>query len=187
MAEKRRNEEQNRGRDKDAHPSSDEMPTPSESPARHQVLLDKIRQLPQIEGEVWQADICQVPIENQSPIGGRRPWMLVVANNSVSQATERLIEALKIQQSEPAVETLWEILVDCMLRPSYGKPHRPEQIQFRSDERSVAWAADLEAIGVKRVVGNLGLLDFFVQMTAKHLDVTANADPIDQWQLSQNQ
>ena len=169
-------------------PPADPLPTESSALGQTtcQQVLDRLLQLPQVEGEIWQASICQFPIAVECSRGMLRPWMLVVVNATFLQTANQLIESVTVQKDEPASKMLWETLVNCMQHPLHAEPHRPAEIHVRLAAHGAAWALDLESIGVKCVVGdNLGLLDFFVRMTAERVAAATNAAPIDLNELAE--
>src|SRR5262249_14432533 len=85
--------------------------------------------LPQ-QDDVWQAEFGRTP--DWVRIAGEpvRPWMVLVASRS-----SELVLAHQVPEEEPSAALLWDTLVQAMRHPAAGQPHRPGELQVRSDER----------------------------------------------------
>jgi hypothetical protein len=104
------------------------------------------KSLPQ-EDDVWQADFRQTPTWIR--IGGEkiRPWMVLVTSRSSG-----LVLAHQMLEETPSAALLWDTLVQAMQNPAAGEPHRPSELQVRTDERWEALRPHVEEIGVEFVV-----------------------------------
>jgi len=110
--------------------------------------------LPQ-QDDVWQAGFGQLP--SWIRIGGQlvRPWVVLVTSRS-----HDLILAHEMVEEEPSAALLWDSCVKAMQHPAAGEPHRPTEIQVRSNERWESLRQHLEEIGVSLAAGEeLDLLD----------------------------
>src|SRR5207248_11324173 len=85
--------------------------------------------LPQ-QYDVWQADFLQMPTWIGIASQPVRPWAILVTS-----ATNDLVLAHQMAEEPPSGELLWDTLVHAMQQPAAGEPHRPTEIQVRSDER----------------------------------------------------
>jgi tetratricopeptide (TPR) repeat protein len=128
--------------------------------ARGPLLLVKTRlqRLPQTF-DVWQADFR--PLPNRIEIGGEpvRPWVLLIASRS-----NELILAIEMSEAEPTSEFLWDQVAKAVQRPPAGEPHRPTELQVRSDERWDALKGHLDDIGVTVVpIDELDQMDYLFE------------------------
>jgi hypothetical protein len=84
--------------------------------------------------DVWQVDSRQ--LDAAVPVGGKpvRPWMTAVVSR-----TDHQVVALELAQEAPALEEVWELLLHAIQGPEAGDPHRPTEVQLRTE----AWRADL--------------------------------------------
>ena len=80
--------------------------------------------------DVWQADCRQ--LANWITIGGERvrPWTILVTSR-----TDDLVLAHELLNEPPSAAMLWDTLVKAMQHPAAGEPHRPTELQIRTDER----------------------------------------------------
>lgn len=97
--------------------------------------------------DVWQAD-CR-PISAWIRIGGKpvRPSIALVTSVS-----DDLVLAHDVLDEAPTAERLWDTLLKAMQHPVAGSPHRPAEIQVRSDPLWDALAPHLDEIGVRLTV-----------------------------------
>ena len=153
-------------------------PSPPEPPKRRKPSQTRrtkaLAGLPQVEGEIWEADICPFPEEVEIDGELVRPEMFVVLNQ-----TEREVLTIQPAFETPTPEKLWELLVQCMLHPSNDEPHRPSEIHVRSEEFRNEWNTD--DIGIKCVVADNLAVDQVLDEAAGRLSTGANAcvGPID--------
>ncbi len=116
-------------------------------------------------GEVWQADVRKFPGWVGERGNPQRPWLAVVTNRS-----DDLVLGHDMRMEAPDVEWLWECLSRAMVSPVVGEPHRPEGIEFASQEYAAAIKPRLEAAGVECVVcTGLEHLDSVLADMARHL------------------
>jgi len=104
------------------------------------------KNLPQ-EFDVWQADFRQMP--NWIRIAGEmvRPWTVLVTSRS-----NDLVLGHQMSEEAPSPSLLWDALVQAMQHPAAGTPHRPTELQVRTDERWESLRPHLDEIGVGLVV-----------------------------------
>ncbi|MBW3599476.1 MAG: hypothetical protein KY475_19665 [Planctomycetes bacterium] len=124
-----------------------------------------LAQLPQSPEEVWQAEICRSPAWMRIAGQPQRPWMALVTNR-----TEDLVLAHEMPDAQPTPKQLQEKLAEAMRSAEFGAPHRPSEVQVRSDELHAKLRAPLEAVGIRCVVvEQLEHVDFVLRDLAKHL------------------
>ena len=83
--------------------------------------------LPQLEGEVWQADLRLMPAWVTAEGQPQRPWVGMVANRS-----EGLVLAHTLTSEPPQPDRLWQIVAAAALWPAVGEPHRPGVVEVGS-------------------------------------------------------
>jgi tetratricopeptide (TPR) repeat protein len=105
-------------------------------------VKQRLQRLPQVF-DVWQADVR--PLPNWVEIAGDqvRPWLVLVTSRS-----EDLILAHALSEQAPSSDHLWDQLARSMQQPAPGEPHRPTEVQVRSDGRWDELAPHLEEIGI---------------------------------------
>lgn len=108
---------------------------------------EKFLHLPRAEGEAWQVDLCQLPLSTDELGSKRLPWAILIVNG-----TEEQILHFEISETKPPTAELWDELVETLLRPRAGEPHRPEQIEVRRRTFWNAWRKKLGEIGVECVL-----------------------------------
>ena len=99
--------------------------------------------LPQVGGEVWQLDVCRLPLSQADGKTYRPPWALVLWN-----CTEDTILTFEAGDAQPTVGEAWDVLIEALLRPRSGEPHRPTEIQVRRKTFFKAWQEKLRQIGI---------------------------------------
>jgi tetratricopeptide (TPR) repeat protein len=99
--------------------------------------------LPQTDEEVWQLDVCRLPLSQADGKAYRPPWALVLWNRS-----EDTILSFEAGDPRPTVGDAWDMLIEALLRPRSGEPHRPAEIQVRRKTFFKAWQEKLRQIGV---------------------------------------
>jgi tetratricopeptide (TPR) repeat protein len=127
-------------------------------------IKKRLLRLPQ-EENVWQADFR--PLPQLIEIGGERvrPWMSLVTNR-----TDDLVLAHDIAEAEPTWESLWDLLAKAMQKPMTGAPHRPREVQLRSQEIWDHLKAPLEDLGINITwTAELDQLDFVLGELGKQL------------------
>jgi tetratricopeptide (TPR) repeat protein len=104
-----------------------------------------IKHLPQAP-DIWQADFRQVP--EWITVGGEklRTWTILVTSR-----TEDLVLAHRIVEDSPLANHVWDTLVQAMQHPVVGEPHRPIQLQVRTDERWASLKPHIEEVGIELV------------------------------------
>lgn len=115
-----------------------ESPRPSWRQVKARVL-----QLPQTEDEVWEVDARPSEVVYEAEGESLRPWILLVAN----QTDETVLE-YEVGESRPSPSEVWEYLVDAMIDPREGEPHRPARIEVRLKTFQKAWRAKLEQVDI---------------------------------------
>ncbi|HMB02494.1 MAG TPA: hypothetical protein VKP69_01995, partial [Isosphaeraceae bacterium] len=118
-------------------------------------IKKRLLRLPQ-EEDVWQADFR--PLPQLIEVAGERvrPWMSLVTNR-----TDDLVLAHDISEAEPTWESLWDLLAKAMQEPMMGEPHRPREVQLRSQEIWDHLKAPLEDLGSDTTwAAELDQLDF---------------------------
>src|SRR5262249_46539768 len=114
--------------------------------------------------DVWQAD--SRPMPHRIEIGGEpaRPLGVLITTRS-----DDLVLAHQITEEPPSSDLLWDQLARAMQRPAMGAPHRPTELQVRSDRRWDELKPHLEAIGITVVPTDvLDQLDFVFEDMARH-------------------
>ncbi len=99
--------------------------------------------LPQIEDEVWQLDVCRLPISRSEGKAVRPPWALILWNR-----TEDAILTFDAGESQPTLAEAWDVLIEALLRPRAGDAHRPAEIHVRRKTFRKAWQEKLAQIGI---------------------------------------
>ena len=100
--------------------------------------------LPQVAEEVWQIDACRLPLAQADGKTNRPPWALVLWNR-----TEDNIMTFEAGDAQPSLSEAWNVLVEALLRPRAGDPHRPMEIQVRRKTFFKAWLEKLRQIGIE--------------------------------------
>lgn len=123
-----------------------------------------VKNLPEAQ-DIWQADFRQVP--DWITVGGEkmRTWTVLVTSR-----TNDLVLAHSIVEESPSANHLWDTLVQAMQNPVAGKPHRPIQLQVRTDERWTNLKPHVEEIGIE-LMGNptLDQMDVLFDDMHQHL------------------
>ena len=93
--------------------------------------------------DVWQADFRLTP--HWIKIAGEpvRPWVVLITSRS-----DDLVLAHEITDEPPSSDLLWDVLAEAMSKPAAGEPHRPTELQVRSDERWDELKPHLDEIGI---------------------------------------
>ena len=96
------------------------------------------------EYDVWQSDFRQMP--NCIRIAGAkvRPWTILVTSRS-----NDLVLAHQMSKEPPSAALVWDTLVEAMQKPVAGKPHRPTELQVRTDPCWESLRLDIEEIGIQ--------------------------------------
>jgi tetratricopeptide (TPR) repeat protein len=115
--------------------------------------------LPQVEEEIWQLDVCRLPLSQTDSKAYRPPWALVLWNR-----TEDAILTFEAGEDQPTGSEVWNVLIEAMLRPRSGEPHRPAEIQVRRKTFRRAWQEKLRQIGITcRLCDELDGLDHVLE------------------------
>ena len=147
--------EQGTKRSKDPTPDP-QGPTPA--------VKEQLQDLSQVF-DVWQADFRLTP--DWIKIGGEpvRPWVVLITSRS-----NDLVLAHEIIDEPPSSDLLWDVLAKAMSKPAVGEPHRPTELQVRSDERWDELKPHLDEIGITVVpTEELDQLDAVFGGLARHL------------------
>jgi tetratricopeptide (TPR) repeat protein len=128
-------------------------------------LKQKLLQLEQIEGEVWQVDARPLaPV--QASEDGPPPWGVFVTSR-----TDDAILVFDIEEKRPGPNAVWDYVVEAMLQSKHGPTHRPAGIEVRLKSFQKAWAAKLQQIGIEcRLCDTLEQIDEMVGKAALQLD-----------------
>jgi tetratricopeptide (TPR) repeat protein len=128
-----------------------------------------------LEAHTWQADCRQLSGWIEGPAEPVRPWLIVVADRS-----NDLVLAHGLSEEEPSSALVWDTLVQAMQRPAAGEPHRPHELQVRSDERWQALRPHLEEIGVALAEStDLDLADVLFRELSEELDMAPEPGLLD--------
>jgi tetratricopeptide (TPR) repeat protein len=120
-------------------------PPKARKPSWPQLKLALLR-LPQAPGETWQVDARRDETV-RDPLGEPLElWRVLVTDHS----GDRLLLA-EVGEGEPRPGDVWEMLLQTMLRPEDGDPHRPALIEVRREDLLNSWRAKLNQVGVDAV------------------------------------
>lgn len=107
--------------------------------------LLELASLPQVEGEVWQADVVRLP---QSPPRGTPPaerfWAILV-----TCAADEHILAFELTSDRPDDAQLWSSVLSAIGEPVNGEPHRPAAIEFSTKKRVKGFEDDLREMEIE--------------------------------------
>lgn len=103
------------------------------------------RHIPQ-GNDIWQAEFRQLP--DWIVVAGEkvRHWTVLVTSR-----THDLVLAHYIVDDAPTGNHLWDALFLAMQKPVAGEPHRPIQLQVRTDERWTILKPHVEEVGIELV------------------------------------
>lgn len=143
-------------------------------------LKDDALDLPQYEGEVWQADLLESLVD--VGMGDDEPAMSFIVT---CPSTGQLVTLDSVPDGEGSPQDLLADLVQGMISPaSIGQdaevePHRPEIVEVREKKFFKAWRAKLAEIGVElELVDELDHVDFIVsQIGSMNVGNTADVSP----------
>jgi tetratricopeptide (TPR) repeat protein len=142
-------------RSKDPTPES-QGPTPA--------VKEQLQELSQVF-DVWQADFRLMPHWIRIDGEPARPWIVLITSRS-----DDLVLAHDIIDEPPSSNLLWDVLAKAMTKPAMGEPHRPTELQVRSDERWDELEPHLDEIGITVVpTEELDQLDDVFGGLARHL------------------
>jgi tetratricopeptide (TPR) repeat protein len=111
--------------------------------------------VPQASGEVWQLDVCRLPLSQTDATAFRPPWALVLWNR-----TEDTILSFEAGDAQFTAAEAWNVLIEALLRPRAGEPHRPAEVHVRRKTFLKAWQEKLRQIGIRcRICAELDGLD----------------------------
>jgi tetratricopeptide (TPR) repeat protein len=130
--------------------------------------------LPQQE-DVWQAD-CRAQA-NPILAGGEkvRPWLVLVISH-----TDDLVLGHELTFEPPSAALLWDTVVKAMQHPLVGEPHRPSELQVRSDPRWESLRPHLKEIGIPLATPDrLEHLDFLFKDIGERLSGTPRPGMLD--------
>lgn len=133
-----------------------------------------IASIPQRAGDVWQADLRQLPMWTEMDGGPIRPWALLVVDVS-SDA----ILATSITHETPSDDWLWQEVRHAICRPAVGEPHRPGIVEVASDMQRDSLATHLEPADIRCVASDdLKHVNRLIDDLASHLDDEQNEDAL---------
>lgn len=107
-------------------------------------LKPALSELPQVEGEIWQVAVRGMKAPDEDAASASRHWVLLIANR-----TDRVLLETELHLTRPGTADVWQCLVEAMLRPDEGEPHRPEQIDVRLKTYQTSWGSKLQQIGIQ--------------------------------------
>lgn len=105
----------------------------------------RLASLPQVRGEIWQADVQQLPAWIQVAGEAKRPWVGLVVD-----IESEAILATQVEM-EPADDWLLKVVWEALCSPAAGEPHRPAIIHAASDRQREILAERLEPFGIQCV------------------------------------
>jgi tetratricopeptide (TPR) repeat protein len=108
------------------------------------LFRQRFLRIPQAHSEVWQLDVCRLPLSSVDRKTYRPPWALVLWNR-----TEDTILTFEAGDDQPSVAEAWDVLIEALLRPRSGDPHRPDEIHVRRKTFHRAWQEKLRQIGIQ--------------------------------------
>ena len=130
--------------------------------------------LPQTD-ERWQAEFRPMPLWIRAAGDPVRPWLVLVTSPG-----DELILAHQVLKERPSAALLWDTLIQAMQHPMAGEPHRPTELQVRTDERWEALRPHLEEIGVKvETAGNLDDIETLFAAMSEHMGAEAQPGLLD--------
>ena len=115
-----------------------------EAKTRGPIPLSKKRlgKLPQVF-DVWQVDCRHIGSRVEDDGELFNPWLVLVASLSSG-----LIMSQKVTLETPTASLIWDVMADAMQAPMADEPHRPTEIQVRSNELCDKLGGHLGEIGV---------------------------------------
>lgn len=124
----------------------------------------RLKRAPQ-EYDVWQAEVRE--------FGGRiavhgdlvHPWLVIVGSRSTGT-----VLAQTLTETLPPSALVWDQLVEAILAPMAGTPHRPTLLQVRDDAPWIELKADIEETGISvETSDELDFIDFVLEELRKDL------------------
>lgn len=109
--------------------------------------IGELKTLPQIPGEVWQADSRLLATWITGTGAPQRPTTALVV-----ELAGEFILSQKLSLDQAAPDVLWEAVLSAMLSPAVDAPRRPAAIHVRTAEFSEVLRQRLESLGVECVV-----------------------------------
>ncbi len=106
-------------------------------------FADELRELPQVERELWQVDIRRLPADCMMEGEEKPPWAAIVVDAASGEGV-----ALETQPDRPTDGDILEALVGAMLHPLVGEPRRPEMIQTATKKRVKVWNKRLDNVQI---------------------------------------
>jgi len=123
----------------------------SSGPAEQEVTIDEptLDTVPQAVGDVWRAEVRQIPAWIQ--IGGKmcRPIVRVVFD-----ATNDWVLTSDLCEEEPPEDWLWEAICSAICRPAMGEPRRPGVVELSHGDLLENLRSRLERIGVRCAISD---------------------------------
>ena len=129
-----------------ALPQLDKAQRMADEPGPAEEEWSELASIPQRPGEIWQADVQQLPVWIQLAGEPKRPWVALVADTD-----NGTILATEIAMDEPADDWLLKSVWQAMRSPAVGEAHRPAIIHVTSDQQRELLATRLGPLGVKCV------------------------------------
>ena len=128
-------------------------------------LRQKLAQVEQVEGEVWQVDVRRLFSASGGEEEETPTWGLFIVNGSDGR-----VLTFDVGEGRPAPPVIWQSLVDAMLEAKQGPSHRPAEIQVRLKTLRTAWQAKLRQIGIEcRLCDELDHIDQMVHQAVSQL------------------
>lgn len=107
------------------------------------VLSQALARLPQVQDEVWQADIRPFSGVDDPTPQKTSPWVVLITSPA-----EDTILAVEMEPTRPDAKLVWEYLVGAMLKPKEGDPLRPARVEVRIKSFGTAWRKKLAEVGI---------------------------------------
>ncbi len=139
-------------------------PRPARKPSWPR-LRQKLAQVEQVEGEVWQVDVRRL----FWPQGGEEEetpaWGLFIVDGRDGR-----VLTFDVGEGRPSQPVIWQAIVDAMLEAKQGPSHRPAEIHVRLKTLRTAWQAKLREIGIEcRLCQELDHIDQMVHQAVSQL------------------
>jgi tetratricopeptide (TPR) repeat protein len=103
--------------------------------------------LPQNAGEVWQVDLRKMPAWVTGEGRPYRAWLELVVNGS-----DELVLGHRLTPEPPLPDSLWEVVLEAVVRPLVGEPHRPQLVEVNSKQFAAALQPHLERAEIQCAV-----------------------------------
>lgn len=127
-------------------------------------LKQKLAQLEQIEGEVWQVDARQLALPADRAAAGPG-WGVFVTNRTDDQ-----ILVFDVEENRPSASVVWDYLLEAMFEARERPSHRPVEVQVRQKTYQKAWQSKLGQVGIEcSLLDQLDQIDQLIERSATQL------------------